>query len=112
MEDRTSNSLEQGDALAAKGATGKRVTLASLKDKIASVEYWRPASSPTTTVCAATTATGYTVVGKSGCADPANFDEEKGKTFAFEDCIRQLWPLEGYRLSAELAKYDSANGLI
>lgn len=96
------SSLKTSDEVAAKGAKGRRVTLESLKDKVAHSEFWRPEYSPTSTVCALTTTTGYTVFGSSGCADPDNFDAEKGQHFAFEDALRKLWPLEGYRLNIEV----------
>lgn len=96
------SSLEQSDKIAAEGATGKRVTLDSMRALIKHVDFWWPENSPTTTVCAATTKTGYTIIGKSGCADPANFDKDKGKYFAYEDVIRQMWPLEGYKLADEI----------
>lgn len=95
--------LEASDAIAAAGSTGRRVTLDSLKGLVANADFWRPSSSPTTTVCAITTHSGYTVVGSSGCADPANFSAAKGAHFAHEDALRKLWPLEGYRLNMEVA---------
>jgi hypothetical protein len=48
------------------------------------------------------TQNGFAVVGKSAPADPSNYDEELGKRFAKEDCIRQLWQLEGYLLREKL----------
>jgi hypothetical protein len=45
---------------------------------------------------------GFTVVGKSAPASSANFDAELGKKFAYEDAIRQLWPLMGYALREKL----------
>lgn len=57
------------------------------------------------TICILVMANGFTIIGKSAPASPENFDPEKGKRFAYEDAIKQLWPLEGYalreRLSAE-----------
>lgn len=46
---------------------------------------------------------GFTVVGRSAPASPANFNVELGKMLAYEDCIRQLWPLMGYALCDKLA---------
>jgi len=46
--------------------------------------------------------------GESGCVDPANFNKELGEKYAKERCIvdstNELWKLEGYVLSKELAK--------
>jgi hypothetical protein len=36
---------------------------------------------------------GFVVIGTSAPMSPANFDREKGAIFAYEDAIRQLWPL-------------------
>ncbi len=46
---------------------------------------------------------GFTVIGKSAPASPENFDPEKGKRFAYEDAVKQLWPLEGYALRERLS---------
>jgi hypothetical protein len=47
-------------------------------------------------------ANGYTVLGKSACASPENFDAELGKRIAREDAVKQIWPLEGYLLRQQL----------
>jgi hypothetical protein len=39
---------------------------------------------------------GFCVVGKSAPMDPANFDQTKGQRFAYEDAVRQLWPLMAF----------------
>lgn len=90
------STLEQGDALAAKGATAPRVTLEGMQQRIVAENYWQPGHS--LTICVILLDNGWTLVGKSACADPANFDEDKGRTFARDDALRQLWPLEGYLL--------------
>jgi hypothetical protein len=46
---------------------------------------------------------GYTVVGKSACASPENFDAELGRKIAWEDARKQIWALEGYALRNQLA---------
>lgn len=46
---------------------------------------------------------GWTVVGKSAPASAANFNAELGKKLAYEDCIRQIWPLMGFALREKLA---------
>jgi len=45
---------------------------------------------------------GFMVVGKSAPASAANFDAELGRKFAYEDAIRQLWPLMGFALREKL----------
>lgn len=55
------------------------------------------------TICILVMENGFTILGKSAPASPENFDVEKGKRFAYEDAIKQLWPLEGYALREKLA---------
>lgn len=54
------------------------------------------------TICILVTRNGFTVIGKSAAASPENFDAEKGRVFAFEDAVKQLWPLMGYELRERL----------
>ncbi len=58
----------------------------------------------TTTLCFLVLNSGFTVVGKSACADPAEFNEAVGRKFAREDAVRQIWALEGYVLKNSLSK--------
>lgn len=60
------------------------------------------------TLCVLTMRNGFTIIGKSAPASSENFDAEKGRTFAFEDAIRQLWPLEGYLLRDRLSNVPEA----
>lgn len=43
---------------------------------------------------------GFTVVGKSACADPKNFNREIGERVARENAVREIWPLLGYELKS------------
>lgn len=54
------------------------------------------------TLCVLVLDNGWVMTGKSAPASPENFDVIKGQTFAYEDAIRQLWPLEGYLLRERL----------
>lgn len=45
---------------------------------------------------------GYTVMGQSACADPANYDKALGEKIAYDDAIKKIWPLEGYLLRQRL----------
>lgn len=54
-------------------------------------------------LCILVMESGFVIVGKSAPASAANFNRELGKKFAYEDAIRQLWPLEGYALREKLA---------
>lgn len=55
------------------------------------------------TICIVVMKNGFTVIGKSAPASPENFNAELGKRFAYEDAIRQLWPLMGFALRDKLA---------
>lgn len=97
-------SLEASDAAAAAvQKTDNRVTLASMEAKIQRCEYSNPGICPEMTICVMRMQNGFVVVGKSAPADPANFNADLGRKFAYEDCVRQLWPLEGYLLREKLA---------
>lgn len=97
-------SLEASDAAsAAVQKTPNRVSLASMQAKVASATYLNPEVLPSMTICVMQMHNGFVVVGKSAPADPENFDPRLGEQFAYEDCIRQLWPLEGYALRERLA---------
>ena len=120
-------SLEESDQAAAAVAVVERVTLDQLKGKLAFVSYataWNaftndgselhnvdnPGDAPAVyealrvlTLCIGVTKSGFTVVGKSAPAAPENFDADLGKKFAYEDVLRQMWPLEGYLLREKLA---------
>lgn len=54
------------------------------------------------TICIITTKNGFTLVGKSACASPENFDHDLGVKIAYEDARKQLWALEGYQLRTNL----------
>jgi len=49
------------------------------------------------------TRNGFTLIGKSAPASPDNFDPVLGRKLAYEDAVRQLWPLMGYALRDKLA---------
>jgi len=56
-----------------------------------------------TTICQITMKNGYTVIGKSACADPDEFNKSEGEKWAWTDALRQIWPLLGYVLKSELS---------
>ena len=101
------------DASRAVQKTPNRVSLDSMVGKIAG-EYTTTLDKAfngcplipgmeTMTICCLVMQNGFSVIGKSAPADPANFNEELGHKFAREDAIRQLWPLEGYALREKMA---------
>lgn len=103
-------------------ARAPRVTFSDVVDNIASTHYFTaaegvqgrrdvplPAMSIASaealrllTFCVMVLKNGFTVVGKSACASPENFDAEMGQRIAREDAIRQVWPLMGYELRSNL----------
>jgi hypothetical protein len=78
-----------------------KVTLESIVKKIVG-EMYLVLPDGRTTVCMLTMQNGYTIKGLSACVDAANFDMNLGRKIAFEDAIRQIWPLEGYLLAERL----------
>lgn len=106
----------------AKGLTAPRVTPASIEAEIASEHYFTAAqavgfppiegvdftppravhSLDLLTLCILVMRNGFTIVGKSACASPENFDAEIGRKIARQDAINQCWPLLGYELRTRL----------
>lgn len=113
-------SLETTEAECAANATAPRVSLASMEAKI-SARYDFSARDavesivlneshlPTLaglrllSICLLVMDNGFMLIGKSAPASAANFNAELGRKLAYEDAIRQLWPLEGYALRDRLA---------
>lgn len=54
-------------------------------------------------ICLLVMRNGFTVIGKSAPASAENFNAELGRQLAYEDAVRQLWPLMGYALRDKLA---------
>lgn len=61
-------------------------------------------------ICLLVMHNGFTIIGKSAPASPANFNAELGKKLAYEDAVRQLWPLMGFALRGELHSQASGAG--
>lgn len=110
------SSLEQSDREAAVHAVAPRVTLADIENAIAArydttavkaiganTPFPTHAHLDTLSICIVVMRNGFTVIGKSAPASPANFNAEFGKKLAYEDAIRQLWPLMGFSLRDRLA---------
>lgn len=119
-----SQSLQATEALGGRGATHPRVSLQDINDSIAG-EYTTTLdkaydgcpiidSMRLLTLHTIVMKNGFVVIGKSAPASPENFDAEKGRTFAREDAIRQLWPLMGFELRQRLwasAEYGGPGGV-
>lgn len=104
--------LQATEAECAAGRTAPRVSLDDIKANIAG-EFFStadlmfpgcPVLEPmkVLTICLLVLRNGFTIVGKSAPADARNFDPELGKKLAYEDAVRQVWPLMGYALRDRL----------
>lgn len=115
-----SESLAVTEAYSAARSTAPRVSLADMEGKIEAEYYFTAGQAcyamcnkpPATgaydpldllTICILVMHNGFVVIGKSAPASPENFDAEKGQRFAYEDAVKQLWPLEGYALRERLS---------
>ena len=58
---------------------------------------------PLLTICVLVLDNGFTVVGKSACASPENFDAEIGRQVARRNALNEVWSLLGFRLRDQLA---------
>lgn len=56
------------------------------------------------TLCFLVMKNGFTIVGKSAPASADNFDQEYGKQLAYEDAVKQVWPLMGFALRDKLSR--------
>lgn len=77
------------------------VTLEQIQSKIKG-EVYLVLPDGRSTLCMLTMENGYTVKGLSACVDAANFNMDIGRKIAFEDAMKQIWPLEGYLLAERL----------
>ena len=100
----TPNLQNSDDASKAVQKTPNRVSLDSMKAKIEAVEYTHSELLPTLTICVILLQNGFSLVGKSAPADPENFDAALGRQFAYEDALRQMWPLEAYLLREQMSQ--------
>ncbi len=92
-----------------------RLTPEHIDAQIIAEEYIGPGDYPTVqprlaatalgclTICVLVLRNGFTVVGKSACASPDNFNAEMGRKIARENARRQIWDLEGYALKTRLS---------
>ena len=107
--------LEATEAECAAGRTAPRVSLTDIQDAIgarydftaeaALTAMGMPATEPMKllSICLLQMNNGFTVIGKSAPASAANFDADLGRKLAYEDAVRQIWPLMGYALRDRLA---------
>lgn len=86
----------------AKGLNAPRLTPAAIDAAIAKEQY-HVFDGSCLTVCCLTLQNGFTVVGESACASPANFNAELGQKIAREKARDKIWALEGYLLKQRLS---------
>lgn len=112
-----SDSLSVTDAASEAVAVAPRVRLADIEAAIGGVYYVTAARAVADealspehlaplsllTLCVVVMRNGFTVIGKSAPASAENFNAELGRRFAYEDAIRQLWPLMGFALRDKLS---------
>jgi len=117
VEVSTMSSLETSDQAAAAVAKAPRVSLKDIEAEIdcrydftagkAIHATLKPETMPESlrvlSICILVMRNGFTVIGKSAPASADNYDMELGIQFAYEDAVRQLWPLMGYALREKLA---------
>lgn len=89
------------DIEAAIGGVYHTTAARALSDEALSPEHLGPLG--LLSVCIVVMRNGFTVIGKSAPASPENFNADLGRKFAYEDAIRQLWPLMGFALREKLA---------
>ena len=92
--------LEQAKAIV-ETKKAPRVTEASITAKIKNTQYL--VLHGNLTICIITMANGFMVTGVSAPASPANFDEEVGRRYAYDNAFKPLWQLEGYLLREHLS---------
>lgn len=95
------------DASKAVQKSTNRISLDSIIAKIEHIDYINPHRHPHMTIALVTLTTGYVIIGKSVPADPLNFDASLGQKFAYEDAIRQIWPMEAYLLRDKMSRGEA-----
>lgn len=113
-----SESLNATETECAAVATAPRVSLADIERAIAARMEMTGADAvrgapalpsglslglSTLSICILLMQNGFMVIGKSAPASAENFDAELGRKLAYEDAIRQIWPLMGFALRDRLA---------
>lgn len=120
MNDHVNESLKAAEAEVAEGRTAPRVTLGDITTAIQGVFYItgnelleaslepytdeQEAITEILTICLCVMDIGFTVIGKAAPMSADNFNRDLGRKLAYEDCVRQLWPLMAYSRKGENAK--------
>lgn len=111
------DSLQVTDAQSAAVATAPRVALADIEAAIAERHDFTASQAlgalgaahgadlRTLSMCIVTMKNGFVVTGVSRPVVADNFNADLGRKYAYEDAVRQLWPLMGYALRDRLASH-------
>lgn len=91
--------------LKAAGKTAARITPAHIDDQIVRQQFHHFPGTQVI-VCVLELRNGFSVVGHSACASPANFDALIGQDLARKNAREQIWALEGYLLRSKIAWAD------
>ena len=65
-----------------------------------------------TTHCIIILENGFKVEGVSACVDPAIYDEQKGRQYAYENAFNKIWELEGYLLKQNLYEQKQSQDML
>jgi hypothetical protein len=114
-------SLETLERECAEGRTAPRVSLSDIANNITATFYFTgeeasrafnphqslvgdllDESLAILTICIIVLENGFTIIGKSAPAGADNFDADLGRKLAYDDAVKQVWPLMGYALRQKL----------
>lgn len=93
---KTLNITELEDKI--KNMPGVKVTKPFMEKRIVAVDY-QQLPKTTVIICNITLDNGFSVRGESACVDPNNFNEDIGRTLAYNKAFDKLWPFFGFLLS-------------
>jgi hypothetical protein len=88
-----------------KGLTAPRVSLASIHEKMKTIEYveYETRSGSILRWCVIELENGFTATGRPSVSVSAeNDDVEIGEKVAYDNALNEVWPLEGYLLKQKL----------
>lgn len=129
MTNMTTDSLAATEAECAVGRTAPRVSLGDIEGNIERTIFINGGEAATVfdpytarngplddaiksvavlTICLIVLRNGFTVIGKAAPASAGNFDRSLGEKLAYEDAVRQIWPLMGYALRERLHRGEVA----
>ena len=110
-------SLQETDKAAGAVAKAERVRLVDIEEAIGGIyhvtgnralsdealSHGHLAPLSVLSICIVVMRNGFTIIGKSAPAAPENFNAELGRKLAYEDAVRQIWPLMGFALRNTIA---------